>query len=568
MKKLFKTAFVFILILSALYYIHADNVTINGTILHNSFEKVSLQLAYGNTLTTFGETPINPDGTFSLTADIHADDIFRLYFNNKNAFLVCLSPGEKVDLTLDANDLQSIVSVSGSKSMSYAKQFTDIVASKKTYLSQMNQELQKDEEYRFYAEMEPQFNVFNQTNLKVDQYIKNTFAAADSLKRLAKAFGSANNTIDPKNSTLFLTRAMQQFNDLTTQFEPYKTYKENIDNYTLFLQTKKEGFNNFYKQTDSYMEVLNTRHKMAEKILTNYAVKAADFSQQYNALLESGNLEKKKVKTEFCNTLLKYINDNSADLAEQQELYATNAATSDLLAKDILSSAQTNRTGIVKKYQDLYNEEEARQNNNLIELVKKNMDDLATLMFLDTYFPKESNKAFYTEIATALYKRYPENPVVKSTYNQAQEMNNPVSASIGNIAPELEFPDPNGNIRKLSDLRGKVVLLDFWASWCRPCRNANPGVVALYNKYHDQGFEVFSVSLDRDKTAWQNAIAQDKLVWKNHVSDLKAWSSAAAALYNVRSIPTTFLLDKQGRIIAIRLMGPQLEQKIQELLKQ
>ena len=564
MKKTFTTIFIFSLIFNAF----AGNVTINGTILHNSFEKVSLQLAYGNTLTTFGETDINSDGTFNLSANIQSNDIFRLYFNNKNAFLICLAPGENVSLTLDANDLQSIVSVSGSPSMDYAKKFIDIIAAKNTYLAKMNQELQNDKEYLFYAEMEPKFNAFNQTNVKVDQYIKNAFSAADSLKRIAKTFGNGDNTINTKNSTLFLNRAMQQFNDITTQFEPYKTYKENIDNYNSFLQTKQEGFNNFYKQTDSYMEVLTTRHKMAENILSNYALKAAEFSQQYNNLLESGDLEKKKVKNEFCNTLLKFINENSANLTEQQDLYATNSATSDLLAKDITATTQNSRTNIVKKYQDLYNAEETKQNNNLVELVKQNEDDLATLMFLDTYFPKDKNKEFYTEIATALYKRYPENPVVKSTYNQARDMNNPDSATVGNLAPELEFPDPNSNMRKLSDLRGKVVLLDFWASWCRPCRNANPGVVALYNKYHDQGFDVFSVSLDRDKTAWQKAIAQDKLAWKNHVSDLKAWNSAAAAIYNVRSIPTTFLLDKQGRIVAIRLMGPQLEQKIQELLKQ
>ncbi len=119
---------------------------------------------------------------------------------------------------------------------------------------------------------------------------------------------------------------------------------------------------------------------------------------------------------------------------------------------------------------------------------------------------------------------------------------------------------------KLSDLRGKVVLIDFWASWCRPCRNENPNVVKLYQKYQAKGFDIYSVSLDRDKTSWINAIKSDNLTWENHVSDLKYWSSAGAKQYNVSSIPSTFLLDREGRIIAKNLRGAALEQKLQEIL--
>lgn len=144
---------------------------------------------------------------------------------------------------------------------------------------------------------------------------------------------------------------------------------------------------------------------------------------------------------------------------------------------------------------------------------------------------------------------------------------------IGDKAPEIEMRDPQGNIRKLSDLKGKVVLIDFWASWCRPCRMENPNVVKTYNEYKDvrfkngDGFEVFSVSLDQNKVAWENGIKQDGLIWENHVSDLQYWRNAAARTYNVNSIPATFLIDGDGNIIKKNLRGPALINTLEVLRK-
>jgi peroxiredoxin len=124
----------------------------------------------------------------------------------------------------------------------------------------------------------------------------------------------------------------------------------------------------------------------------------------------------------------------------------------------------------------------------------------------------------------------------------------------------------DGTELKLSDLRGKVVLVDFWASWCRPCRLANPEVVALYAKYKDQGFEILGISLDRNTAAWEKAIEKDNLTWY-HVSDLKGWQNAAAQLYGVRSIPQTLLIDEEGKIIARNLKGAALEAKLKEIFE-
>jgi len=195
------------------------------------------------------------------------------------------------------------------------------------------------------------------------------------------------------------------------------------------------------------------------------------------------------------------------------------------------------------------------------EFVNNNASSIASLAAAQSLDPEKDLKS-YLKLKKELTLKYPTSEYVKNFNVQVERMS---KLAVGSEAPQIVLNDPNGVSVPLASLRGKVVLIDFWASWCKPCRIENPNVVRLYNRYKDQGFEIYGVSLDKNKNNWVSAIKQDGLEWPQ-VSDLQFWNSSVVKLYDIKSIPQTYLIDEYGIIIAKGLRGQALEAKLAEVL--
>jgi len=237
------------------------------------------------------------------------------------------------------------------------------------------------------------------------------------------------------------------------------------------------------------------------------------------------------------------------------------------------------KASITPEEKSMLNEEMVANRKERTEIVKKWLETHSSTpaaLWAVQHLDPRTDMAMFTKVFAELKGTFGHTVIYKGMKQQVDlfmskekganaEPSSPSAISAGNPAPEIALSDPKGNVRKLSDLKGKTVLIDFWASWCGPCRRENPNVVAAYDKYNGDGFEVFSVSLDKAKDPWLQAIEADKLKWPNHVSDLKWWDSEAAKTYGVRSIPFTVLVDKDGKIIGQNIRGPVLEEKLKAI---
>ncbi len=216
----------------------------------------------------------------------------------------------------------------------------------------------------------------------------------------------------------------------------------------------------------------------------------------------------------------------------------------------------------INKLREEYSSFAEKASDEKMAIVKANLSSVVSAnVFAQAFRDMDIKEA--KEIANSFTGEAAESEAIKSIKEKIVTLE---KVAIGQPAPDFTLNTPEGKALSLSSFKGKVLIVDFWASWCGPCRGENPNVVKMYKKYHKKGLEILSVSLDNNKEAWEKAIKDDGLIW-NHVSDLKGWGSSAAKLYGVSGIPHIVLIDKEGTIVAKNLRGEKLEEKVLEFIK-
>ena len=287
-----------------------------------------------------------------------------------------------------------------------------------------------------------------------------------------------------------------------------------------------------------------------------------------NVVVDKDSLQKSKLSGTFNNDVFSKFNDDLTKFQKDFQKKLTNFQNANMAKMKGAQEAKDTITinKLMKEYQGIQKE----GMEFYVKFAEGNPKALLSALILDSMLNDPAAdlvrvKKIYAGFSPELKKYKPG----KSIQSKLDKIANPVTvdpaANVGSVAPDFKGPNPEGKSISLKQSLGKVTIVDFWASWCKPCRAENPNVVALYAKYHDKGLNILSVSLDKEASAWKAAIAKDKLTW-NHVSNLKEFEDPIALQYGINAIPSIYILDAKGVIIAKDLRGEELNAKIASLL--